>query len=335
MIPSSALSVFSRGKGLFRKALIAAPLVILLHGVSTADESQVIAQAFLESNAVLDQWPSAPDDFEAIHSEIARRGDPESKFGYIVFSIARHGEKLLTEEQRTQLTDLIGKRAAATIDWHDVRNLIRVKAQVALWEYAAETDLALAAKLKRDWDSWTDLRIAYMEQEFFDKERFQRAAWNLLTEKNKEDLLGGKWDRYLKKEAGHGRLFSADKQVTRVLGKPDKPEAFNKVKGVWRTQWNIMWNAFQSESEFERKREFSMDVADETFAITSWRQNYVPGFREFAEHECDAIRALVQAGYKIDGEARIEIENYRGNLRKGALEKHKELPPEIHALLQE
>lgn len=65
------------------------------------------ATAFLESHAVIDLLPTRPDAFESIASEIDQVPDPESKFGYLVFSIARHSGKLLTSAQAAKLDALI------------------------------------------------------------------------------------------------------------------------------------------------------------------------------------------------------------------------------------
>jgi|TARA_B110000305_G_C19388998_1_gene613802 hypothetical protein len=315
------------------------PLVLTLLGLLisplTADEQVTElsnARNFLEANAVLSQSPEQPADYPTVHSQISDRPDPESKFGYIVFSIARHGEKLLTETQKGQLDALIEERSSTAINWHDVRNMVRVKAQIAMWDYAGETDATLAAAKQKTWSEWTDLRVAYMEEEFIDKERFQRTAWNILTDSNKQDLLIGKWDKYLKKSTGHGRLFSANKQISRVLGKPDHLVEFASAEAEWRRRWDIMWKAYEAESLFERKREFAMGLADETFSIASWRKNYAPAFRAFAEHESDAIRELLQNGYELDETTREKLGAFQQKLGTDAAAKYDKAPEAMKAL---
>lgn len=297
-----------------------------------AEDSIKTASRFLQDNPVLRDYPEAPENFSAIHSQIAQHADPESKFGFIVFSMARHGEKLLNETQREQLDALIEKRSSATLNWHDVRNMVRVKTQIAMWDYAEEIDADSAAKKKAIWGAWADLRVAYMEQEFFDKEQFQRAAWNILTDANRQNLRSGKWDKFMKRSTGHSRLFSADKQISRVLGKPDRLDEFTATEVKWKKQWDVMSETYEAESLFERKREFAMDLADEDFSITSWRNSYTPAFREFAEHECDAIRELLQSGYEIDKVAQGKLNAFREKLSTDAATKYAKAPEEMKAL---
>ena len=292
------------------------------------------AESFLETHAVIDLLPTRPDAFESISRQVSQTPDPKSKFGYLVFSIARHGEKLLTPPQVADLDALVEKRKSAPIDWHDVRNLVRVRAQLALWDYAAETNPDHALPLRRQWDAWTDLRLAYMLQEFVATERFQRAAWEILTDDQRRSLRSGAWDSHLRKRTGHRRLFSADKQIARVLGKPDFPDAFTDQEAAWRKRWDAMWTRYQAAATFERKRESSMNLADEAFAIHAWNDRYAPAFRAFVVHECEAIRDLLQAGYRLDDEARRALANHRETLRNEALDRYAECPAEMLALLK-
>ncbi|MDF1812929.1 MAG: hypothetical protein P1V20_11965 [Verrucomicrobiales bacterium] len=299
------------------------------------DESIKAARSFLENNAVISSPPHKTSGYEATVSRINAKPDPESKFGYIVFSIARHSQQLLSPDQAHALDTLIEARKNAEINWHDVRNLIRVCAQIALWDYAMETDPENATELNKQWQQWSTLRLDYMFEEFADKERFQRAAWNVLTDAQRNSLRAGEWDQYMKKSTGHGRLFSADKQIARVLGKPNHPAAFNTLLTDWQERWQTMWDTYQEAAAFERKREFSMDIASEAFSLHAWKNRYAPAFRAFAEHECEALRQLLQTGYQLDETARGKLNQHRAKLRTDALKKYKHSPEELLNLLRQ
>lgn len=309
-------------------------IAILCPGAAhSADSDLGLAREFLNDHAVIEQIPERPQNFEALVRRVSETPDPESKFGYFVFSIARHSENLLSAEQARQLDDLIANRKQAEPNWHDVRNLVRVRAQIALWDYAAETDAKLAEAKRATWEKWTDLRLAYMFQEFVATEKFQRAAWDLLTTEQQSALRSGKWDKHLKKSTGHSRLFSADKQITRALGKPDAPESFDRAQSAWRERWETMWETYQEAAAFERKREFTMDLAGEDFAIHAWQERYAPAFRAFAEHECEAIRELLHSGYSLNANQRDALNVHRETLRSEALNKYQESAADLLEIL--
>lgn len=315
----------------FPLAVFCLALTSFLTGVSRADPGT--AREFLHQHSLVESLPEKPANFSSLRAEIARTPDPASQFGYIVFSLGRHKDKLLDPEQGEKLTSLIEERKRAAINWHDVRNVVRVRAQIALWEYA-EADEKAAALKKERWNTWTDLRLEFMFQEFVDKERFQRDAWNILTEVQKQSLLSGKWDEYLKKSTGHRRLFSADKQITRILGRPDHPDKFETLEATWRSRWEKMWNTYQEAAAFERKREFAMDLASGEFSLHAWKDFYEPAFRDFATHECEAIRELLQTGYQRDSKTLQSLEDHRTGLRSDALEKYSHCPDELLAVLK-
>ena len=270
------------------------------------------AGEFLDQNRIFSGQSNRSEEYEALHRKISSSPDPESKFGYMVFSIARHQEKLLTAAQAEKVDTLIESRQSSPVHWHDYRNIVRVHAVIELWNYASAAEEDTAKLFREEWEKWTDLRIAYMFEEFVDRERFQQAFWEILTPEQRTKLLSGEWDKYLKKSTGHGRLYSAPKQVTRALGKPDFPEAFAEASAKWEERWDPMLSQYLNASKFQRQREFSMDLADEAFAVASW-QEYAKEFRNFVTMERDAIRELVQAGYEpgVDLSKRIEKEQQK------------------------
>lgn len=280
------------------------------------------AQAHLETHRLCpDPSPGSQPD-PALHERIAAHRDPGTQFGYVVFSLARPATGILSEEQRTALDAIIDARRTAPVNWHDVRNVIRVQAQRLLLPHALETNAEKLAALRSAWEQWTDLRLAYMFQEHIAQDRFQRAAWALLTPAQKTALLRGDHDSQLKKSTGHSRGFFADRIVTKALGKPDHPDVFKTTTDLWRTRWQTIQANLEAAAKFDRQREFAMDEADETFAIASWPAQ-ARAFRAFAEAERDAIRALVQAGYALDEKQIAKAQNASDSLRTEAIEKYR------------
>ena len=279
------------------------------------------ARDFLEQNRAFRGTIGPSADFDTVREKIASMNDPKTKFGYVVFSVARHSKKLLSDEQAEAISKIIEARKNAEVNWHDIRNVVRVHAQIRLWKYAAKSDAAEAKKLRADWKAWNDLRIAFMFEEFVAQERFQRAAWDVLTVEQRKALLSSEWDPFLKKSMGHGRLFSANKQVQRVFGKADDENKFDAAVDHWEKAWEPVFEYYQAASEFQRKREFSMDDAGENFAAASWKE-YASAFRGFSETECDAIRGLVQAGYEKDAEFLNKITNFQTKLRADMVKKY-------------
>lgn len=296
-------------------------LLVVFFGAASADDRLQIARQSLKANRIFTGPLETSDNYKQLYKKVSARPDPNSKFGYIVFSIARHHKKLLTTEQSKELESLIESRQNASVNWHDNRNIVRIHAVFALWKYAAATESAEVAKLKSNWEAWTDLRIDYMFEEFIAKERFQTKAWQILTAAQQEQLLSGAWDQYLKKSTGHGRLYSAPKQVSRELGKPDHPELFAQTAEKWRAAWQPMLAEYNSASQFQRKREFSLNLAGEPFAAASW-SDYAKAFRAFVTMERDAIRELVQSGYDINPDLEEKLAKTEAKFRDGMIRKY-------------
>tara|TARA_R110002049_G_scaffold78064_3_gene199194 strand:+ start:386 stop:1357 length:972 start_codon:yes stop_codon:yes gene_type:complete len=274
--------------------------LLLFVGGLLAEESPLSsAKAFLEENSLHTKEIVAPANYEEIRQTIAADRDPESQFGRLLFALARPGTKVLSKDQLVKVADLIAARQAAPVNWHDVRNIVRVQAMLLLFPHAIASDPAEVARVRSEWEAWTDLRQAYMLQEFVAQERFQRAFWAILTPEQKQQIIAGELDSKYKKSTGHSRGFFADRIVTRALGKPDHPDAFESATSAWRAKWEQVQESMEQQARFNRQREFAMDTADESFAVASW-PDQAQAFREFAEAERDAIRDLVQAGYGVN-----------------------------------
>ncbi len=303
--------------------------------VSAGDEEALkTARKFRKAHAEIDPLPEKPLDFAKTRSLLAEKKDPQTKFGYLVFSVSRHREKLLRPEQAAQLQRLIQARSEREIDWHDVRNIVRVRAQVAMWEYAESVDRDDQFRKKKIWQQWTDQRLAYMLEEMVADYQFQQAAWEILDQEQQQKLLSGVWDKYMKKSTGHKRLFGADKQIRKALGPPDDTANFEKAKALWSEKWPAMWERYQAAATFDHKRQFYRNLSSEAFAIHAWQENYAPAFREFADYECEAVRDLLQSGYSLNDSQLATLAAYRKSLRDSAAKKFEGNPEEILQLLR-
>ncbi len=286
-------------------------------GFATATPGKLeIAKIFLAENRISKGKTVRPDNYDELKKVIASSKDPQSKFGYIVFSLARHSDKLLEKDQAAQLDSLIESQREATINWHDVRNVVRDQAVIAMWNYAAAPTNHSQETARRgaEWEAWTDLRLAYMFEEFVARERFQRAVWDILALEQRKKIRSGEWDKLLKKSTGHKRLFYADRIVSRALDLPDHPAALDTAVEHRRNLWEPMRDHYQNAARFERQCEFSMDLTDEKFVFATW-SDYAKAFRAFATAECESVREILQAGYDTDAKLAEKLDQHLLPLR--------------------
>jgi len=297
-------------------------LISLLVAANTrgADDTLTRALDYLQDHRLSSDTIHPHPDFAHLKKKIAARPDPGSQFGYVIFSVARHSDKLLSAEQASQLNALIASREQHPVHWHDIRNIVRIHAVSAMWDYArADID---PARHRANWVAWTELRIAYMFEEYMAAERFHRAFLAILNADQRSKLISGEWDSFLKKSTGHKRLFSADKQVRRVMGKPDDRAAFEQASRRWHDLWRPMHKRYLAASKFQRQRQFAIDLGGEDFDVAAW-QEYAKAFRAFVTMECDAVRDILQTGYEIDGRAAAKLDQNCNRLHADMIEKYR------------
>tara|TARA_B110000305_G_scaffold95171_2_gene107169 strand:- start:4525 stop:5436 length:912 start_codon:yes stop_codon:yes gene_type:complete len=295
------------------------------------DDRLGIAQEFLDQHRVFRESLVSPENFETQHAMIAGSRDPESKFGPVIFAFANPKVPVLTPEQRIQLSAVIEQRNDGPVNWHDARNIVRVQSLIAMWAYAAASNAAEVARLDQVWRGWNDLRLAYMFEEYVARERFQRAAWAAFTPEKRQRIVAGNHDSLIKKNVGHRRAFSANKQVIKMLGAPANPSAFNRVVAQWEKQWEAVSEQSERSDKFNRQREWLMDQTDEAFAVAAWPEQET-AFRNFTQSERDAIRDLIQVGYSNEANLAKKITTIQQQLRTLIFEKYTEyaeqfLPP--------
>tara|TARA_B100000925_G_scaffold126008_2_gene94004 strand:+ start:298 stop:954 length:657 start_codon:yes stop_codon:yes gene_type:complete len=191
-----------------------------------AQDKLAAAERYLADHLHEAMDPFPDPDYEKLHTKISALRDPETKFGPYIFGLKKPTTGILTDEQIAAIDELIEKKNASPINWHDARNTARMQGLITLWAYATESDEDYAAELKKIWEQWNNLRLAYMFQEFIAKEQIQRRVWAVLTPEQKTQLIAGEYDEHIKKNIGHARSFSAAKRVLKGFGEPDHPEEF-------------------------------------------------------------------------------------------------------------
>ena len=191
-----------------------------------AQDKLAAAERYLADHLQEAMDPFPDPDYEKLLTKISALRDPETKFGPYIFGLKKPTTGILTDEQIAAIDELIEKKNASPINWHDARNTARMQGLITLWAYATESDEDYAAELKKIWEQWNNLRLAYMFQEFIAKEQIQRRVWAVLTPEQKTQLIAGEYDEHIKKNIGHARSFSAAKRVLKGFGEPDHPEEF-------------------------------------------------------------------------------------------------------------
>ncbi len=274
----------------FTLALLA--LVTLLNPLRAADPIEA-AQAYLDQHSVYKQDIVKPINYVSLRAQISATRDPQTKFGPYIWALIKPESKVLTPAQQTKLQALIDARNHSNVDWHDVRNIVRVQSLLTLWDYAAETNPKRLPQLEQEWSAWNALRLEYMFQEFVVKERFQRKVWGLLTPKQQQALIAGDYDELIKKNTGHARAFFAHKHVLKAIGKPQDQKAFDQAVAKWEDKWVKVHTLNQAAIKFDRQREQAYHLTDESFAALAGKENGTV-FSLFTTSERDAIREIVQ-----------------------------------------
>ena len=292
-------------------ALLYCSLLASLHG----DDRLAGAREFLDAHRVYTQEIVPPANYDELQAKITAMRDPETKFGPYIFGLANPKSEVLSAEQRNKLKALIEARRTNPVNWHDVRNIVRVQSLLTLWEYAGATDDVRVAELDLEWRAWNELRLAYMFEEFVMQDRFQRAARDVFTPAQRKKIAAGDYDKDARMNTGHSRAFFADRHVLKALGKPENQAAFDQVQSEWEKKWKAVSEKIKAAAKFDRKREMAMDLVDESFAVASAMEAQ-KAFSAFTTAERDAIRALVQAGYAGDPDLQEKVGKARGKLKE-------------------
>ena len=292
------------------------------------------ARDYLDQHSVYKQAVERPVDYESARAQILETRDPQTKFGPYIWVLVKPKSGILAPAQIQKLEALIAARNDSPINWHDARNIVRVQSLLTLWEYAGARDAAQVAKLDKEWLAWNELRLEYMFQEFVVKERFQRKVWAILTPAQQLKLRSGDFDHLITKNTGHGRAFSAHKQVLKALGEPQNQAAFDQAVAKWEKRWETVYERNSAAAQFDRQREQAYHLAGEDFAVVFARESG-DAFSLFTTAERDAIRELIQAGYADTPQLRQNIAKARQKLHAKMIKTYSEHGAELLRALGE
>ncbi|WP_146456073.1 hypothetical protein [Rubripirellula tenax] len=143
-----------------------------------------------------------------------------------------------------------------------------------------------------------DIRLEYMAQESRLQERFFRAVWNILTKQQQVELIAGDYDSFVKKNMGHQRAFSSDKQVRKAFGDPSGVDASTRVAETRRKKYAEGYVGYSRAAEVVRRAELAFDLIDRPLyhsAVSEMHRH----FRTICMLDFDARRAIYQSGYDL------------------------------------
>ncbi|MCF7848010.1 MAG: hypothetical protein K9M45_04105 [Kiritimatiellales bacterium] len=310
-----------------KPAMMFSLLVALAASVCASPEKTFQAlETYLEKTAVYTGGTAAVP----VPAEVFKRRDPETKFGSFVYSINRRSGKLLSPGQAKAMDAVIEKHKADKNRYHDERNSVRCRFLVCMWEYAGASNSK--AKLKRkELEQWFELWMAWRLQENMVSYHFAADAWNVLDAEQRQKLLAGEWDEYVKKNTGHTRLYRADKLVRQALGAPKDKGRFENVSNDWKPKFDAAREGFMEHEVRERRIMFSQDLIDEQMIAGAW-QEQVPVWHKMFMTECDAVRDLCQSSYSMkDSAIKAKLEKTIADINRQMLEKY-QAAGELHNL---
>lgn len=281
-------------------------LVLSFYTPSLASSDLASAKAYLAKYQLESELKISLDRSSECYEKVSQLRDPETKMWVYIFGLSNPKKKVLTEDQCQSIKKIIEERRELEVNWHDVRNIIRVKANLCLWEQILAENEVESAKLKVEWQEWSRLRLAYMYQENLASMQFFKKCWNVFTEEQKKNILNGKFEHLIKKNKGHARKFSADKIVQKTLGKPDKVKDFHQIIEKWKGKWSDFYLRFSKAMLLSRKYEGYMDKCSKGFGIAIWN-DYSNLFAEFLQLEGESVIEIVGASYTLGDEQRLKI----------------------------
>jgi len=292
------------------------------------------AREYLDQHSVYKQAVEQPANYESERAQVLATRDPQTKFGPYIWVLVKPKSGILDSAQIQKLEALIAVRNDSPINWHDACNIVRVQSLLTLWEYAGARDAAQVARLDKEWLVWNELRIEYMFQAFVVKERFQRQVWAILTPEQQLKLRLGDYDHLIKKNTGHGRTFSAHKQVLKALDDPQNQTAFDQAVAKWEKRWITVHERNSAAAQFDRQREQAYHLAGEDFAVVFAKKSG-KAFSLFTTAERDAIREFIQAGYAETPQLRQNIAKARKKLHTKMIKTYSEHGAELLRALGE
>jgi hypothetical protein len=281
-------------------------LFILLVGLGThathAGESPIgAARAHFHANRVFVGSRPVAMKYAAQIAKTIQGRDAQTKTISFIHGIRRQAKKLLSETQATEWERLLAARQSQIQRLHDERNVLRGVFFAGAWELPALDGAEREAK-RGELEDWLSVWLDTTLHERIANHRLCRDAWGILTPQQRQNLAAGEWDVHVKKSTGHKRDYFGDKIVSRPLGKPDRPEAFQKLSIALEAKHD----AIQSELlETERRwRILTLQIPSvpDELLVAEW-QRTAAALGNFFLSQVRAIDDLTHAGYDL----RIQI----------------------------
>lgn len=300
------------------KTLVLAVTVIFQSPL--AAENINAAKKFLAANSLTAyEEVSLSDRQQQLVKDIEKKRDPQTKFFAFIFGLNKTKAAFLNETQLEELTKMLEAKKSST-NWHDVRNVVRIHYMISMWEVLKQTDQKKKSEALAEMEQWLDLLQKFMFQEFIAKERFQAQFWAMLSNKQKQQIQSGAIDNKVKKNIGHKRHFSADKIISKVLGKAqNKKELLNSINSL-KQKWTKVQKVCEAAEKFERQRSMLLNEQNESFSIWAW-SSYKNSYKLFRTAEFEALNSLLTI--YPDKKSNLEkISKYQKKLHNDMLKKY-------------
>gem|GEM_PF-2038143 len=283
------------------RSLVLILLLALLSVPSTKGNDRqaiLVARTHVETSAV---YRGSKPDFGKFESRINRLldgRDAETKTMSFVHAIRRQSGKLLTPNQADRLNALLENRQSVIKRLHDERNVLRGFFFAKAWEMPLleKADRQAAMNELHNWLAvWLEITL----HERIAHHHLCRDAFALLTPQQRDDLVRGDWDQYVRKSIGHKRAYFGDRVVIRALGKPDRSVQFGKLSDALADEHvAVQRDLLSAERRWRILTLASPSVSDELLAA-EWNRT-ASALGAFFMNQAGHIVRLTRAGYDLD-----------------------------------
>ncbi|MGB0580683.1 MAG: hypothetical protein ACPGVU_13350, partial [Limisphaerales bacterium] len=256
------------------------------------------ARAHVETNPVYhDELPEFAAFMDPIETQLKKGRDSQTKTMSFVHGIRRHAAKLLSPAQSEQLNRLLDSRATEIKRLHDERNVLRGFFFAKAWELPLGTPTK-RRQVMSDLQSWLLVWMDITMHERIAHHRLCRDAFNVLSPEQRQKLVAGEWDEYVRKSTGHKRAYFGDRIVKRALGDPSDPVRFEvNSDHLAAEQAMIQTNLLNMEARWRQLSSQVPSVSDQMMVAEWYRTSDALG--SFFLNQVTNIHVLCRAGYKL------------------------------------
>lgn len=282
-------------------------LIILLRSLDAATPAIRVARAHIDAAAV---YQGTNPDLEAYADEIStllEGRDAGTKTMSFVFGINRHADKLLSQRQSDRLSALLNRQQPRIKRLHDERNVLRGFFFAKAWELPLLKDRERQRGLE-ELHGWLAVWLHSTLHERIAHHHLCREVFGLLTPAQQTALADGDWDQYIRKSTGHQRAYFGDRIVSRALGKPAKPEQFQRLSDQLADDHvAIQRDLLKAERRWRILTLNQPSVSDDLLAA-EWNRT-AAALGAFFLNQAGHIIRLTRAGYDLaDPAVRTKIE---------------------------